>query len=290
MADFIRIKMPRYIKSDSNGIELLLKIVKYIKYNENEKIILDFSNTMFFASELYGFYHYYIDFMPNVVAEKVFDNIDKVMHLSKKYMNSDVPKHSSSIMSKNFSEDLSKGNLNCFDEYMKKEFLPKIIDNSYAINVLISYLSELFINSRTHGNTNEIICGGQKYPNKDKLVFSIIDFGVTIPFNVENHLINGKKYYFKSNDGGAIDWAVKEKNSTKEKLGGLGLNTISDFIENIGGKLTIFSRKGIYIIENGKSSMGTLKNRFDGTIVILEFSINKFNVSRPSRKLKTFEL
>ncbi len=272
------IKMPGFIDSSFHDIIYLIDLFNGITKSGKKKVYLNYQNTRFFASELYGLYHYLIDEARKkgieVYGINANSKVDYVMSLNEENK-SKVPKYQTLIQYKDFKEDLDLGNIDCFDDYLAKEFLPKIVKNANVISVITSYLSELFVNARTHGNTHNIRCSGQIYKNGSKLKFIIVDFGVTIPYNIANHLIKDKFDYYHENDGAAIKWATIEGNTTKEKLGGLGLNDISEFIKKYNGKIEIFSRFGYYEINPKNTRMYKLKNKFNGTLILVELDLEK---------------
>lgn len=289
------IEMPSALDSNVNDILTLVNMFKKIENSDFNDIILDFKNTRFFASELYMLYHHFVDYLKTkkitIKGINVKENVDYVMRLSDFSSESVNPKYSSLIQHKDFTLELDNNNLDCFDEYLKKEFLPKFVKNENISSIISSYLSELFVNARTHGNTHKIKCSGQKYQQGKLLKFLIVDFGVTIPFNVSNHIIKNKKNYYENNDAEAIRWASQEGNTTKEKLGGLGLNDISEFIKKFDGKIKIISRNGYYELNKMKDRINNYKVQFDGTLIIVELNLEKIEkMIIPQKKNEIFEI
>ena len=292
----LTIEMPTVIKTDKNSILFLIRLFKYIESNNSKDVLLDFKNTRFFAGELFCIYHWNIQRLINcgfkIVGININEEIDAATHLSDNHINDDnVPNHKTSILFRNFEDNLNNGDFDCFDRYMKTEFLPKFIQNKNVSNVIVTYLSELFVNSRTHGNTNDIVCGGQIYNTIDKFRFSIVDFGVTIPYNIENYVIGGKQNYFHENDGAAIKWATKEGTSTKKSLGGLGLNSIREFIDDYDGKILIISRCGTYEYSKSGDKIFNTDVCFNGTFIFVELDLNKLKkISKPSLRREVFNI
>lgn len=290
----LEIDMPSSIDSIVNDIMKLIKLFKNIEKCANKKVILNYKKTNFFASELYCLYHYLLDDLREkgfeITGINVLEKVDYVMHLSN-YNDFTDPNYASSIQHKDFSLELDAGNINCFDIYLKDEFLPKMINNENVSNIITAYLSELFVNARTHGKTHKIRCNGQKYNNGKILKFIIVDFGVTIPYNVSNHIINNKLNYFHNNDGEAIRWASKEGNTTKEKLGGLGLNDLSQFIKKYNGKIKIISRNGYYELNPYYDKILSLDEQFNGTLILVELDLEKISkIIIPQKTREKFEI
>ena len=296
MINFNEYMMRPIIKSDREDILFLINLFRLIKEKQDKVVYLDFKNTSFFASELYGFYHYMVDKLKaegiDVIAKNVSEDVDRVNHLSEKYLlMNNLPSHSSIILPQNFCKDLENNNFDCFDNYMQKELLPKFISNDTVRNVITQYLSELFVNSRTHGKTNDILCGGQKYNQKNKIRIVVVDFGVTIPYNTENHYIKGRNFYFHNNDGEAIRWATDMGTSTKDSLGGLGLNSIKEFIDTYSGKLLIISRYGSYERSRCRDKIFNSLNKFCGTFVVIELDLSELNkIEKPKNSKEVLSI
>ena len=288
--------MPSAIKSERIDIIFLIKLFNDIKQTNFGIFYLNYKNTYFFASELYSLYHYYIKdskkFGIKVVGINVAEDVDYVNHLSERYYDNSVfPNHSSAIVPHDFSKEIINKDYDSFDKYVKNEFLPKVNNNEGISNIVIPYLSELFVNARTHGRTNNILCAGQIYSIRNKIKFVIVDFGVTIPYNIENHIINGKKNYFHENYGDAIRWSTREGTSTKESLGGLGLNSIREFIDNNRGRLLIISRFGSYERNNFRNKIDNSNIKFDGTLVVVELDLNELKkMKKPIMKKEIFSI
>ena len=151
---------------------------------------------------------------------------------------------------------------------------------------------ELFVNSRTHGHTKNIICGGQIYKKNNKIKIVFVDFGVTIPYNIENYEINGLKCYFKKNDGGSIRWSTLPGNSTKKvNAGGLGLNSINEFIDTYDGRILIISRYGSYERKNKIDKTFNCDIKLDGTLVVIELDLIQLKkINKPKIKNDVFSI
>lgn len=286
-------KMHRSISSCYSDISYLLSLFESISKNGHDSIvILDFGQTTFFAAELYLFFHNNLTTIKDICAEvrciNVRENIDYVMHLTN--INSNIlPEYFSSIKHKSFIDDLNKNDLNCFDKYISSEFDKKSGLTASANIYLRNYLSEIFVNSRTHGNTNNIFFSGQIYNQLGLLRIVMFDTGITIPYNVENFEINGKNNYYHNNDGAAIRWANEKGNSTKKTLGGLGLSSVRDFINETNGSIQIFSRYGYYCNKGNDVTIKNLSYRVNGTLTIIEINTNNLNVFKISRSTNSLD-
>jgi hypothetical protein len=76
----------------------------------------------------------------------------------------------------------------------------------------------------------------------------------------------------------AIEWAIKESNTTKPKdrniPGGLGLKLICEFARMNNGKVQIVSSDGCWQLTRNNEERFTLDYPFPGTIVNLEFNLD----------------
>ncbi len=265
--------MPQKIHSNIQGINSLIRIYNKLLLVEDIEIALNFKNTIWFSGEmlaLFGAMTYdlhnkhnkkiYIENLSNDV-ENLFkgNGFCEVIHNMK---NGKIKEYA--IKFEHFENILKNDNKNCFNDYLAQELLPKLELEKEEIDYILSYFSELFINARTHGNTDEIFCCGQKYANINKIRFMIVDLGIGIPSNVRK--------IQNLDDKECIKWSIAKGNTTKNKdedVGGLGLSNIIEFIEKHNGDLSIISLKGEY-----NYKMNILKNmlyKFDGTIVYIDF-------------------
>lgn len=266
--------MPRKITSDLESINRLINIYKKLVNVADDKILLNFSSTNWISGELiallgaitYNIYHKYKkDILLVGVSNKIEDlftgnNFSNIIT----DMNDRILKDNS-IKFYNFKKQLEEGNNNCFAEYLNKELEPKINLSYKEIEYIITNLSEIFINSRTHGSTMNIFCCGQKYPKINKIRLTIVDLGVGIPFNVKNKT-------GITSDIECIKWSLEKGNTTKDfskDVGGLGLNSVLDFVKLHNGNLSIISHYGQYNYKDNIMINST--NYFDGTIVYIDF-------------------
>ncbi len=133
-------------------------------------------------------------------------------------------------------------------------------------------LEEIFQNARTHGQTDKIFCCGSLTVDKEdfSLSYVICDFGKTIKAEVNS---------FVEEDLSGIDsikWAIKKHHTTKseETSGGLGLNSVLEFVKITSGNLKIVSSDGYYEY-NGFEIEKELDKPFNGTIVSIKFDMNR---------------
>lgn len=164
------------------------------------------------------------------------------------------------------------------DEILSKTCFPKCSD--LLKDEIVRNMFELFNNAATHGQSDYIFTCGQHYPNKNPatLDFTIVDIGNTFLKNVNNYKSFRNEPVINSHE--AIDWATKERNSTKiGKPGGLGLSLLLDFLNLNKGKIQIISDNGYWEYYNGKvNNYNTQLNHvFPGAIINIEFNVEENN-------------
>ena len=138
----------------------------------------------------------------------------------------------------------------------------KIIDN----------ILEIFNNVKEHTNSKRIYTCGQYFPKKNLLYFTIVDYGETIPYNVN-------KYCKKNNISlpeNHLAWAIMPGNTTRLATtpGGLGLSLIQEFIDLNNGELYIVSGNETYEKYGDKEIQRNMKNPFPGTIVTVAINLS----------------
>jgi hypothetical protein len=127
-------------------------------------------------------------------------------------------------------------------------------------------LLEVMANACEHARSPiGFFCCAQYFPSDQKIRFSFSDGGVGFRQNVTDF----NKQHFT--DIEAIEWAIKNGNSTKSKPGGLGLDIVRQFVTLNGGRLCVISGKGFCSIVPEESPK-ILRNSLRGTTI--HFEIN----------------
>jgi hypothetical protein len=131
---------------------------------------------------------------------------------------------------------------------------------------IVEAIYEIFVNAQIHSETKNIYTCGQFFPTKNKIEFTIVDTGIGFKDKINNR--------FKSSLSAiqAIQWAVEDKNTTKENVtGGIGLALLKEFIRLNKGKMQIVSDSGFYEFGTRGLDAKLFKGQFPGTIVNLQF-------------------
>jgi anti-sigma regulatory factor (Ser/Thr protein kinase) len=160
-----------------------------------------------------------------------------------------------------------------FSEYIREDLLGKKSMPTMSDRLkkkITEGIYEIFINAVMHSETKEgIFTCGQLFPKKNTIEFMITDLGIGIRNRVSQYL----KKSLSSVD--AIEWAMKERNTTKQNdSGGVGLAILKRFIALNKGKIQILSGNGFWEF----SEKGTEKQSFDyefpGTAVNIGINTN----------------
>jgi hypothetical protein len=277
----IKISIPPKVCSDFDGYNFFIETMHKLKDTLLEDIIFDFRDNTWFEANLCAI----MGAVLNTVQEKLNNvsllNINQYTERilrKNQFLASfgDYPipdKYDTTIKyrrNKLNEEKLIKEFL--FNELLWKRDFPKL--SSAAQKEIVRSIFEIYSNAIIHGNCDYVYSCGQYYPNKPQpsLDFTIVDLGNTIKTNVNNFLGSG----FSGIE--ALEWAVKENNTTKPKHanipGGLGFKLIRDFIQINKGKIQIISADGFWELKKGELTSKSFSSEFLGTIVNLEFNLD----------------
>lgn len=168
-------------------------------------------------------------------------------------------------------QKLSSQNGTLFNDYVsyhlfERNELPQMSQG--VKNKMIELIYELFANAQIHSGTEYVYTCGQFFPYKNKIEFTIVDTGVGFKEKVN------RKFNRNLSAGQAIQWAVQDKNTTKDITGGLGLAMLKEFTEYNKGKIQIVSTDGYYQFSNGEEIISSFDGAFPGTIVNIQFKTN----------------
>ena len=284
---------PATIKSDTNGYKCFIELYQLTKEMIFDELILDFNKTSWFDANLLAILGSILNKVQSGLNDIQITNLKP--HVSKVFSKNHFLSnfggekiedyYGTTIKYKRFKsseEKLFKVYLD--NELLSKKALPKM--TSALRKKINESIFEIFNNTIIHGNSKDIFSCGQYYPSDMRLDFTIVDLGKTIKGNVSRYL--QKKF----SGSEAIEWAIEEGNTTKtgDTPGGLGLSLIRSFLELNGGKIQILSADGYWYQRKDKSKSLVFDQRFDGTIVNLEFNINDQNEYCLASELKPEEI
>lgn len=275
------IQIPTRVSSDFNGYNFLAKLNHELEALFLEKIVLDFSCNFWFEANLCA--------ALGAIINKASTRLNQITI-------ENLPSKQESIFQRNhflssfggfkiddFNNTTIKYRRNKLQEdKLIKEFLDRELINkpdfprlsNAAKGEIIRSIFEIYSNAVIHGDCEEVFSCGQFYSQKPppRIDFTIVDIGKTIKRNVsdfKNREVTGIE---------AIQWALKENNTTKPKEknipGGLGLKIICDFARMNNGKVQIVSSTGCWQLTRGKEESFELDFPFPGTLANLEFNLD----------------
>jgi hypothetical protein len=136
-------------------------------------------------------------------------------------------------------------------------------------------LSEIFVNSREHSDSEYVYICGQFLPANRELSIMIADSGIGIKESIRQKLLKNypsEEIEKKLTGIKAINWALKRMKTTRESnRGGLGLYNLKESLSKTGHNLRIISNDGFFELKDAYRPFRTFKGSFPGTIVNLIF-------------------
>lgn len=276
----LQFKIPPLIISDHSGYEFLCHISLKSYSTKNKEIVFDFSENTFFEANLCSPFGALLEGLRErentIVFEKLHQSVKKDFEINGFYklVNAGFVNNNSLITINDFKK-FTLQDTTSFQDYINEQLLaqkdfPQV--SPLLKKKINKSILEIFNNAHMHGKCEFVYTCGQYSSSEMKLKFTISDMGVTIRKNVNNYFKSGNNITGKD----AILWAVEEGNTTKKGSipGGLGLSLIREFLKLNEGCIQIISSNGYWEEKNGVIFENTFKNRFLGTIVNLEFSMN----------------
>lgn len=126
-----------------------------------------------------------------------------------------------------------------------------------------------------HGETEYVYSCGEYNTKIHTLDMTIVDCGLTIPYNVNTHL--AKNGLPNLNPCEAMVWAFEDGNTTKSNTGCLGLAILKQFIEMNKGCLQMVSGNAFLEFDENGTKSQLLSIQFPGTIVNVKFNFDDRN-------------
>lgn len=164
-------------------------------------------------------------------------------------------------------------------KYFKNYVIEELIGRTELPNMsaalkekIVEAIYEIFVNAQIHSETKFIYTCGQFFPKKNKIEFTIVDTGIGFKEKVN------KRFNSNLEACRAIEWAVRDKTTTKQGItGGIGLAILKEFIEKNKGKIQIVSGDGFYQFSSSGIETKAFDGSFPGTIVNLQCRTDDFN-------------
>lgn len=267
----MKFRMPEEIRHDQKGFSHLARLYYETKDSLYEDIKIDMERSSWFAADMcaaFGAILYRLGDNLNTVTliniQKQIEDILLKNGFLRHYGRESIPdRWGTTIPYKRFETKDSR----YFIEYIENEFVNRSEIPEMPLRLLKKFresIFEIFNNSVHHSDTKlGVFSCGQFFPNRDELNFMLVDLGIGIPQKVRSYT---KDQTIEPEE--AIEWATKEKHTTKHKIpGGLGLKLLCEFIDWNGGSVQIVSDKGYWCRENKRTSKNRLDHPFPGTAV-----------------------
>jgi hypothetical protein len=281
MVKTLKFKIPGRIASDQDGFEFLCHISYASSSARSQEIIFDFSGNDYFQENLCSPFGAFLERLKTKGNTILFDQLP--LHIETEFQRIgfyDVvfPELATSDRGEGVLrlQKFALTDVGSFQDYINERLLS--YQGFPTLSALLkkkinTSILEIFNNCYTHGRCDFVYTCGEFYPEESILRFGISDMGATIRANVNAYL---KKSGSSIPGKDAIEWAVEPGNTTKEGAipGGLGLSMIRDFLRLNEGSIQIISSNGYWQEKKGIIFANTLKDRFLGTIVNLEFNLN----------------
>ena len=283
------------IRHNQAGFEALVRFYAETSQFSFENIEIDLGKTTWFDADMcasFGAILYCLGKKLNntVLLVNISDSVEKI--LSKNgflsyYGREKIPDNwVTTIPYKRF--DLKD------DRYFASYIINKLVNRAEMPNMsgrvqkkFQESIFEIFSNAVLHSGTElGIFCCGQYYPIKNQINFSVTDLGIGIRQNVKKFV--GLDLSAEE----AIDWATKDRNTTKrgDIPGGLGLKLLVEFIDLNGGNIQIVSDSGYWKREDSKTIIDRLSQPFPGTVVSIEIKTNDPFTYKLSSELTTSDI
>ena len=191
-----------------------------------------------------------------------------------------IPNRPSIVPIKHFTMTDSRAFAGYTQDHLTKSRLPAMSDA--VAKRVFEGIDEIFNNFVIHSQSREgLYAGGQFFPRRSRLEFSLADMGIGIPRVVEQALESN----FSAPE--AIEWAMSDRNTTRsgDVPGGLGLKILREFIEKNGGAMSVVSGAGFWSSSPKGVERVEMVNPFPGTVVTIEV-----DTSDPKRYQLDYEI
>lgn len=271
--------LPNIIKTDINGFDFIARLYSELKEGSKD-LTVDFSQCKEFDGNMSAALGALFDkltsegftiYLTTPTEKKVRRTLSRNHFLKAWKVNTEVAEKEYYIEYKSFAT----GNTEDFKIYIDSQLIHKQKFPQHTEMVgtyIVENIYEIYANAIMHGQSDHVNCCGE-YDEVNKILhMTIVDCGVTIPYNVNSYMNNKGKPLLNSCE--AIKWAFEEGNTTKNNTGGLGLAMLRDFIFHNEGSLDIVSGDGLITIKNKNIESHVLQGSFPGTIVNMNFNFN----------------
>ena len=273
-------KLPDYISTDINGYETISKIYHDLTELDKQPVRIDFKQCRKIDGNLIAAIGAVLEMLdsngyPITISiptnASIYNLLREIGFLRAWRIGPQSIDKENYILYNQFYKDSANEFKQYLDEWlMQKSKFPKHTDLAGA--KIQESIYEIYVNAKTHGETEYIFSCGEYDSNNFTLDMAIVDCGKTIPTNVNDFLQQHQRPLLSSCD--AIKWAFVDGNTTKTDTGGLGLGILKDFISMNKGCLHMVSGDDFLEFKNDVMELNVLPVTFPGTIVNMRFNFN----------------
>ncbi|WP_043589480.1 ATP-binding protein [Geminisphaera colitermitum] len=160
-----------------------------------------------------------------------------------------------------------------FDAYARGRWLGRgwVDVSPELVSEVVGNVGEIYVNAFEHADSAVGVHGcGQLFPKLGILSLTLVDFGVGIPANVRR--FHGAATGEVWRDGRrCLEWAFARGNSTRSGpvSGGLGLDTLREFVVASQGSLEIHSHESRAILRKERTEYAVFPDYFEGTMITI---------------------
>ncbi|SHH24097.1 hypothetical protein [Clostridium grantii] len=275
----IKYDFPKNFRNDKQAIIFLSNLWYSSKNRRNTTIILDFSSTRSFDTNLcspLGMILEYLKEKQNLIYfSKLQESILKKLTNNNFLTKIQVDENRSCIQTHISYKSFKINEKEKFERYIWDELIIYLRNNGINNDCkdFVKAIMEMFVNIKMHTNSRNTKTCGYYLPENNEIYFTLCNLGVTIKKNIE--LANS---YIFDQDHEAIDWAVKKNKSTRsaDESGGLGFYTTRNFVKKYDGIINVISGRGYWEECNGQIISEEMKSAFPGTIITFRINLNNF--------------
>ncbi len=286
MSEMCKITFPGKLMADKAGFDFIASLFYNEAYESYEEIHMDLSPIVYIDANLSAAIGAIFDSLKYYKKKQVFyispklKGVRKILsrnHFLQSYdIVTTIDDSEKFIAFKRFNAN----EIDVFKRYVDDGLIHKKKFPAHTRSVaekILESIFEIYVNAMTHGDSKVIYCCGE-YNEKNSqhtLDMTIVDLGITIPYNVNEYLQRKKLDQMSHCD--CLEWAFEKGNTTKSDTGGLGLSLLKEFIQLNKGTIQMVSGKGVLEISDKDPIRYELNYEFPGTIVNVKFNFDDTN-------------
>lgn len=270
----MEIEIPQKVNNNFQGYVLFSRINALTKQCYEDEIVLNFSLTRVFESNLFSILASLVAIWERKRNKVRFVGMQaSIQNLfnTKKLVNGSARKFLWKSLIK--CQHFASPNEEILSEYLETKIFPErsdIVLNQHLKMAIQLCVAEVFRNAFTHSNCKEVFIAHFFSVYNRKLFVTVVSQGKTM----RQLAAETNKKQQSGVEG--IEWAVKNgSTSKKEHHKGIGLYTIRQFIQQNQGKIQIVSGDGVWKQVKSRTFSKQFEKEFPGSVVTLEFNLQE---------------